>query len=97
MKPPIDILLEEAAHLARATVAQTYLVRQEAELIEAALFEPQDDPLVHHVRPGQTSKPTGRSPMGNVEHAEFGGGIILDWSSGQRAVFDAEIIPFPQP
>lgn len=61
MSMSVDILLEEAAHLARATVAQTYLVRQEAQLIEAALyarrpageFDDQDDPHVHHVRPGQ--------------------------------------------
>jgi hypothetical protein len=52
---PRERLLEEAAHLARATVRQSYLVRQEAELIEAALFENQDDPNAHHVRPGQTT------------------------------------------
>lgn len=34
MKPPIDILLEEAAHMARTTVAQIDLVNQQAELCE---------------------------------------------------------------
>jgi hypothetical protein len=34
MKPPIDILLEEAAHMARATVEQIDLGNQQAELCE---------------------------------------------------------------
>lgn len=79
---PVDILLEEAAHLARATVAQVNLVRQEAELIEAALlprheFEDQDDPHVHHIRPGQTTP------------------LIIDRSTGLTAVYSENVIPFP--
>lgn len=103
---PSERLIAEAAHLARATA---YLLRQEAELIEAALHpeaEPQDDANVHHVRPGQSKpdgrerglgKPTGRSPMGNVEHADFGGGCTIDWQTGAAAVFDDVVIAFPQP
>ena len=69
-------LIEEAKRVARMVARQSYLVRQEAELIEAALFEDQDDPNVHHVRPGQATP------------------LILDWSTGQRATFDDNVIPF---
>jgi hypothetical protein len=35
--------------------------------------------------------------MGNVEHADFGGGCTIDWQTGAAAVFDDVVIAFPQP